>query len=565
MNVRSLKQMTVIVGLSLLVSCGNGGGGGRLSLPNNKNNIDLPPYISASLISFHSGSNPGSIPTASVMVQDSSTGIDITTAIVTINDISLTYKPASGHKAYEGDVSVAPGDNVVLSVTVREKTYTASIAQFTSYPTISYPVAGTWYASIPNTVKWSSGTPTPDAVYNIAVLDANNPYGDLVWPTNTNNYFLVLPTSTTSYQIPGNNVSAGDRLFLAGLVKGVSIPGAAYGSELLVAGCSTVPITVVDATLTSIAVTPPNPSIPWGTTQQFTAIGTFSDNSTQDLTGQVQWGAADFAATMDYTIPGLARAQYAGTATISASLAGVTGSTSLTVMPASLLSIEISPSNRTIVRGTIQHFSAAGRYEDGYLRDITSSVTWSSSNTDVATINNGSGHNGEATAVASGTSTISATLSGISGTAALIITDWPSISGNYVYLQSDTGDYIGSGTTYTFTQDNVQITASATGGHLSVTVTGNQDWWFGDFVVPNSLSQLQSGYYGNLTRYPFNDPAVGGLDWFGNGRGCNTLSGWFAIDNVTYNSGNLTAIDLRFEQHCEGWSPALYGWIHWAQ
>lgn len=136
-------------------------------------------------------------------------------------------------------------------------------------------------------------------------------------------------------------------------------------------------------------------------------------------------------------------------------------------------------------------------------------------------------------------------------------------SGNYIYLQSDSGDYIGQGQTYTYIPANATITVSATGGHLSTGISVNGDSWSGDFQTMNSISQLQLGYYGNLERYPFNNPALGGLSWYGFGRGCNTLTGWFAIDNVTYTSGSLMAIDLRFEQHCEGGSPALHGQIHW--
>ena len=51
-------------------------------------------------------------------------------------------------------------------------------------------------------------------------------------------------------------------------------------------------LTVTAATLQSIAVTPANPSIAKGATQQFTATGTFSDNSTQNLTAQVTWASA---------------------------------------------------------------------------------------------------------------------------------------------------------------------------------------------------------------------------------------------------------------------------------
>jgi hypothetical protein len=41
------------------------------------------------------------------------------------------------------------------------------------------------------------------------------------------------------------------------------------------------------------------------------------------------------------------------------------------------------------------------------------------------------------------------------------------------------------------------------------------------------------------------------------------LTGWFAIDSVTYVGSTLQAIDLRFEQHCEDNGPALRGKIHW--
>ena len=85
----------------------------------------------------------------------------------------------------------------------------------------------------------------------------------------------------------------------------------------------------------------------------------------------------------------------------------------------------------------------------------------------------------------------------------------------------------------------------------------------GDFQGMISLELLQAGYYANLERYPFNNPARGGLDWNGMGRGCNTLTGWFAVDAVTYTGVTLTSIDLRFEQHCDGQTAALHGAIHW--
>ncbi len=46
-------------------------------------------------------------------------------------------------------------------------------------------------------------------------------------------------------------------------------------------------------TLSSIAVTPGNPTISTGATQQFTAMGTYSDGSTQNITSQVAWSSSN--------------------------------------------------------------------------------------------------------------------------------------------------------------------------------------------------------------------------------------------------------------------------------
>lgn len=134
-------------------------------------------------------------------------------------------------------------------------------------------------------------------------------------------------------------------------------------------------------------------------------------------------------------------------------------------------------------------------------------------------------------------------------------------SGNYVYLASEQGDYVGEGGTYLYTSSNSTLTVSASGRHLNVIV--NSYDWTGDFQAMNSITELQQGYYPDLIRYPFNNPVRGGLSWDGMGRGCNTLTGWFTVDAVTYSGTSLTSVDLRFEQHCDGAAAALHGAIHW--
>jgi len=137
-------------------------------------------------------------------------------------------------------------------------------------------------------------------------------------------------------------------------------------------------------------------------------------------------------------------------------------------------------------------------------------------------------------------------------------------SGNYIYLQSDSGDYIGGGRTYSYTNANALINVTATGLQLGISVNGNQNW-SGSLLLPSDAGNLQAGYFDKLTRAPFSDKAVGGLEWSGEGRGCNTLTGWAVIDSVTLVDNVPTAIDLRFEQHCEGGSASLHGQIHWTK
>ena len=83
-----------------------------------------------------------------------------------------------------------------------------------------------------------------------------------------------------------------------------------------------------------------------------------------------------------------------------------------------LVSIAVTPANPSGPVGATQQFTATGTYSDGTSHNVTTSVTWSSSNTGVASI----GSSGLATAVAVGTTTITASSEGISGSTTLTIT-----------------------------------------------------------------------------------------------------------------------------------------------
>ena len=88
--------------------------------------------------------------------------------------------------------------------------------------------------------------------------------------------------------------------------------------------------------LTNIAVTPVNPTIPSGAMRQFTATGIYSDGSARNVTSQAIWTSSNpEVATIN--AEGLATGISAGVTTLSATLSGVMGVTTLTVKPAPLV------------------------------------------------------------------------------------------------------------------------------------------------------------------------------------------------------------------------------------
>lgn len=192
-------------------------------------------------------------------------------------------------------------------------------------------------------------------------------------------------------------------------------------------------LTVTAATLTAIDVSagnPPSatPNLPLGNSLQFNALGHFSDSSTLDLTGQVAWSSTvEATATISNAADsiGLADSLTKGVTTIKAThvASTVAGSATLTVTDAVVVSIEVAPASASVAKGLTRQFTATGAYSDGTSSDITDLVTWSSSDPAKATVSNAAGSRGLATGTGVGSATLTAALDGVSGTAALSVTD----------------------------------------------------------------------------------------------------------------------------------------------
>ena len=173
--------------------------------------------------------------------------------------------------------------------------------------------------------------------------------------------------------------------------------------------------------LASINVTPPAPpAVAAGGTTQLTAIGTYTDGSTKDLTPTATWGSsAPGVATVSAGLVSCSTsAAVGGSATISATGATATGtttgSTTVTCLAPVLQSITIAPTQLTLPTGGTAQLMATGNFSSGPAQTVTNTVQWSSSVSSVATVSATGLVTCSAGATTDGSSTITATSGSVS-------------------------------------------------------------------------------------------------------------------------------------------------------
>jgi trimeric autotransporter adhesin len=274
-------------------------------------------------------------------------------------------------------------------------------------------------------------------------------------------------------------------------VASVSSSGLVTGKS---AGNATVRATIngksADATVTvlggpnTLTVTPAGPAVSAGQTLQMTAtVRDQAGNVVQ--TGPVAWSSSNTAAAT-INANGLVSAIAAGTTTITATSGGVTGSTQVTVVGgtgtgsgAGVASVTVSPSTLAITEGASGTLTATVKDSEGHT--LARQVTWSSSNTAVATVS----PSGVVTGNSAGTATITATAEGKSGTAQVTVskaavasvtispttmTLAPGGSGQLTVTARDQNGTPLTGRTVTFTSSNNAVaTVSASGVVTGVT------------------------------------------------------------------------------------------------
>ncbi len=199
------------------------------------------------------------------------------------------------------------------------------------------------------------------------------------------------------------------------------LTGQSVGSTTLTATVSsisgTTTLNVIAAILQSIAVSAPDSSVAAGLSEQLTATGIYSDNSTLPLTTSVTWASSTNYASV--SSQGVVAGNSIGNSTITATLSGITGSVRIATTAAVLQSIAITPTGPSVAAGYTTGLAVTGSYSDGSQDSITSGVSWTSANPGVATVNSTTG---VATGVAQNSVVITASTGGVTASRTLTVT-----------------------------------------------------------------------------------------------------------------------------------------------
>jgi uncharacterized protein YjdB len=207
---------------------------------------------------------------------------------------------------------------------------------------------------------------------------------------------------------------------VVGATAGTASISATIGGVTASASVVVVSVPMTPASVASVAVTVDSTSLLVGHSSAVHAVP--RDSAGNLLTGRATTWASSNASVATVS-SGVVTARAAGTATLSATVGGMTGSVGVTVTappPAAVATVTVTLDSATLLPGSSSGARVVAKDANGNV--LTGrSVTWSSGNTAVATVASA----GLVTAVAVGSTSITATVDGTQGRATVTVTTPP--------------------------------------------------------------------------------------------------------------------------------------------
>lgn len=130
----------------------------------------------------------------------------------------------------------------------------------------------------------------------------------------------------------------------------------------------------------------------------------------------------------------------------------------------------------------------------------------------------------------------------------------------YCYVEVEAGYLSQPASSYTYTPANSTFSITYSPNSLHVSVQGEQETWEGDFTGRINLPQLEQGHYGSFD----GESQLGWFEWSGSNLPWCDTAGWFAVDEITLEGGEIKAVSLRFQQYCQGAAPSINGALKWS-
>ena len=247
----------------------------------------------------------------------------------------------------------------------------------------------------------------------------------------------------------------------------------------------------------AVAVSPSSPSVQAGSTLQLSAVT--SDAAGNVLTGRTIAWSSNATSIANVSASGLVTALAAGSAIVTATSEGKTGTSSVTVTtppPVPVATVTVSPAAPSVQVGSTVQLSAVARDASGNV--LTGrTVTWTSSNTTLASVST----SGLVSALVAGTVTITANCGGVNGTSSVTVT--PPASPTTIFSDDfESGSLSKWNESNSTTQAIITDAASAHSGskflRMTYGINGGDAAWLNKYLTPGNR-QLYVRYYARFS------------------------------------------------------------------
>ena len=461
------------------------------------------------------------------VIATQSGGTLTSTAAVTISNVpvaSVTVSPAAA--------SLTAGATTQLTATPQDANGTALSGRAVTWATSNASVVTVSASGLVTAVAAGSGTitATSEGQSGTAAMTVTNaPVASVTVSPAAASVTVGATTQLTATPKDANGTALSGRavtwatsnaavatVSANGLVTGVAL-GPATITATSEGQSGTSAITVTNVPVASVTVSPTAAGVTVGATTQLTA--TPKDANGTALSGRVVTWATSNAAAATVSASGLVTGVAAGSATITATSEGQSGTSAITVTNVPVASVTVSPATASITVGATTQLTATPKDANGTA--LTGrAVTWATSNASVATVST----TGRVTGVTAGSATITATSEGKSGTSAITVTNVPVasvtvtptsatlVAGSTLQLTATLKDALGNplgGRVVTWSTDAPAV-AAVTGTGLvtglgigGVTITATSEGQSGTSAVTVSLVNDSTPLYtlGNGNNY----------------------------------------------------------------